>query len=181
MKFPLILLIILCSLISSPSNAGGVSGGGGNLISPTAPSERQDPRDIKNIILDSHHLLHNFIDSKYSQYTKGSMDDDSHRLYSFLFADQEDNLNDALEEIRVDIKLDKPCFDKNGKVFDGSIFNDTKHSICISAFTIAQKCHKNEVPKQATALVFHEYTEAMGLSDEDAITLQKQFLDELKK
>lgn len=180
MKFALVLSSLVCSLASAPASAGGVSGGGGNLISPTAPTEKQDPREIRNIILGSQHLLKKFINAKYALYSAGSMDYDSLRLYSVLFADNDDNLHETMEEIKLDIKLDKPCYDSTGKMFDGSTFNEKRHTVCISAFTIAEKSSKYEVPKQATALIFHEYSELVGLSDEDAITLQKQVLEELK-
>ncbi len=100
-------------------------------------------------------------------------------MYSVLFADNENNLHGVMEEIKLDIQLDQPCFDILGNVFDGSTFNQKKHSICISAFTIAQKCIKNEIPTLASALVMHEFSEVVGLSDEEAIALQKQVLSEL--
>lgn len=180
MKLTLIISSLVYCLMSTSLYAGGVSGGGGNLISPTAPTEKQDPREIRNIILGSQHLLNKFINAKFALYSAGSMDYESLRLYSVLFADNDDNLHEVMEEITLDIKMDRPCYDRNGKVFDGSTFNERKHSICISAFTIAQKCSKYEVPKQATALVFHEFSEVVGLSDEDAIMLQRQVLEELK-
>ncbi|MGZ3789660.1 MAG: hypothetical protein ACXVLQ_14115 [Bacteriovorax sp.] len=176
MKFLSVLTIVL----SLNAHAGGVSGGGGNLISPIAPSEKQDPREIRNIIRGSKSLLKKFVSAKYALYTNGSMDYESLRLYSTLFADNDNNLHEVMEEIALDIPLDKPCYDSLGNIFDGSTYNQKRHSICISAYTIAEKCDKNEVPLQARALVFHEFSELTGLSDEDAITLQKQVLNELK-
>jgi hypothetical protein len=177
MKFAL----ILTSILSLSAFAGGVSGGGGNLISPSAPTEVQDVREIRNIILGSEHLLKKFVNAKYALYNAGSMDYDSHRMYSVLFADNEDNLHETMEEISLDVQLNSPCYDSNGNIFDGSTYNQKKHTICISAYSIAQKCAKNEVPTQATALIMHEYSEVVGLSDDDAIALQKQVIAELKK
>lgn len=180
MKF----ILLIASLISISANAGivdgGVSGGGGNLISPKAPTVKQDPREIRNIILGSQNLLKKFINAKYALYQTGSMDYESHRLYSVLFADNEDNLHEVMEEITLDVQINKSCFDQNGKAYDGSTFNQKRHSICISAQSIAAKCDKFEVPLQSTALVLHEYSELVGLSDDDAITLQKQVIAELK-
>lgn len=176
MKF----LTLLAVTFSLQALAGGVSGGGGNLISPTAPSEKQDSREIRNVIKGSKSLLKHFIKAKYALYKTGSMNYEDLRLYSVLFADNENNLHEVMEEISLDIRLDEPCYDSFGTIFDGSIFNQKSHSICISAYTIAQKCELNEVPAQATALIFHEYSEFVGLSDNDAITLQKQVLEELK-
>jgi hypothetical protein len=181
MKFPVIPVILLSSLLSLPCLAGGISGGGGNLITPTRPLEIQDPREIRNIIIGSQNLLKKFINAKFALYNAGSMEYDGLRLYSVLFADNENNLHEVMEEITLDIQLTRPCYDSNGNIFDGSTYNQKKHSICISAFTIAQKCSKFEVPAQATALVFHEFSEVVGLSDDDAITLQRQVLNELRK
>jgi hypothetical protein len=174
------IALIVTTLLSASAFAGGVSGGGGNLISPTAPLQMQDPRDIKDIILSSKNLLKKYIDVKHSQYTAGTMDNESLKKYSVLFANNENNLHEVMEEIALDVQLEQPCFDINGNVFDGSTFNQQKHSICISAATIAQKCNRPEVPLQATALVIHEYSEVVGLSDDDAISLQKQVIAELK-
>ena len=102
-------------------------------------------------------------------------------LYSVLFADNENNLHEAMEDITIDIQLDRPCYDQNGNVYDGSTYHQIKNSICISAYTIATKCIKEEISIQATALVLHEYSEVVGLSDEDAITLQKEVLSDLSK
>jgi hypothetical protein len=173
--------VLFCSLLSVSAFAGGISGGGGNLISATKPLEMQDPREIRNIINGSQQLLKKFINAKFVLYNANSMDYDSLRLYSVLFADNENNLHEVMEEITLDIQLNKPCYDSNGTAFDGSTFNQKKHSICISAYTIAQKCTKNEVPTQATALILHEFSEVVGISDEDAIVLQKQVISELKK
>lgn len=175
MKYSVILYFFMFSV----AYAGGVSGGGGNLISASAPTEKQDPREIRNIILSSQKLLNKFINTKFSLYNSGSMDYDNLKMYSVLFADNENNLHEVMEEIKLDIQLNQPCFDSLGNVFDGSTFNQKKHSICISAFTIAQKCIKNEIPTQASALVMHEFSEVVGLTDEEAITLQKQVISEL--
>ena len=181
MKFlPVLTFVFSLSAYAAGSVSGGVSGGGGNLISPIAPYEKQDPREIRNIIKGSKGLLQKFVNAKYVLYTSGSMDYESLRLYSILFADNDNNLHEIMEEINLDIPLDKPCFDSLGNMFDGSSYNQKTHSVCISAATIAKKCDKSEVPLQATALVFHEFSEVAGLSDEDAITLQKQVLAELK-
>lgn len=182
MKFAIILGSLMCSLMSASAYAaGGVSGGGGNLISPTAPTEKQNPREIRKVIKRSRKLLKKFINAKYELYMSGNMDDESLRLYSVLFADNENNLHEAMEEISLDIQLKKPCYDSFGTAFDGSTYHQKGRSICISAFTIAEKCDKSEVPTQATALVLHEFSEVVGLSDEDAIILQNQVISDLQK
>lgn len=177
MKF-LAVLSVVYSL--SALGAGGISGGGGNLISPTPPKQYQDPREIRHIIKGSKNLLIKFIEAKYSLYESGSMDYDSAKLYSVLFNNDDYNFHDKCEDLAMDIPLDHPCYDGEGNEFDGSTFGQKENSICISAFSIAKKADRSEVPLQATALIFHEFSEKAGLTDDDAITLQKQVLQELK-
>jgi hypothetical protein len=172
--------IILGSLLSTSVFAGGVSGGGGNLINPTAPMQIQSPQEIKKVILSSKKLLKHFINTKFTQYKIGQMDQDSLRLYSVLFADNENNLHEVMEDISLDIQLNSPCYDSHGTAFDGSTYNQKLHSICISSYTIASKCTRSEIPAQATALILHEFSEVVGLSDEDAISLQASVLAEIK-
>lgn len=181
MKFLAVLTVVTSlSAFGAGRVDGGVSGGGGNLISPTPPTSVQDPREIRHIIKGSRDLLKNFIEAKYALYQSGSMDYESIKLYSVLFNNDEDDLHEIVEDISMDVPLDKPCYDDKGNEFDGSTFGQRAHSICISAYNIAKKCDRSEVPRQATALVFHEFSEKAGLSDDDAINLQKQVLEELK-
>ncbi len=175
------LIIVLASMINiAYAASGGISGGGGNVVSPTAPTALQDPREIRSIIKGSKELLYKFISAKYALFKTGSMDADDLRMYSVLFADNEMNLHEVMEEIKLDIPIDQACFDQKGREYDGSTFNTKTNTVCISAFTIAKKVDMFEVPVQATALVLHEFSEVAGLSDEDAISLQLEVIDELK-
>ena len=108
------------------------------------------------------------------------MNDENLQLYSILFSDSDNNIHELMEKTSLDIHLDQPCYDSDGNIFDGSTLNNKLNTVCISAMTIAQKCDKSEIPLQGAALIFHEFSELTGLSDDDAITLQKQVLKELK-
>jgi len=176
MKF-ISTLIILISI--QAQGAGGVSGGGGNLISPVGPFIKQDPKEIKSIIDGSSSLLKKFVRAQYATYSTGGMDSESHGLYSHLFASKENNIHELIENVAIEVPLDKPCYDNSGNIFDGS-FNSKNNSICISAYSIAKKCGKNEATYQAPALIFHELSELSGLSDDDATYLQKQALGTMK-
>jgi hypothetical protein len=178
MKFLAVLSIVFYSYTAMAD--GGVSGGGGNLISPLPPKQYQDAREIRHIIKGSKSLLLKFIEAKYALYESGSMDDQSLDLYSVIFNSKEYNFRNMCQDIQMEIQLDRPCFDGEGNAFDGSTFGLKESSICISAFTIAKKCDRSEVPLQSTALIFHEFSEKAGLSDDDAIVLQTQVLKELK-
>ncbi len=174
-------LLISTLLFSSLSFAkGGISGGGGNVINPTAPSEFQDPRDIRAVIKDSKYLLYRFIKAKYALYRRGSMSNEDMRMYGILFADSETNLHEVMEDIKIDIPVDQGCFDQLGNEFDGSSYNPNNHKICISAFRISKNTIMDEVPIQSAALILHEYAEVVGLTDDEAIDLQIQMIAELK-
>lgn len=173
-------LFLTALLFSQLSFAGGISGGGGNVINPTPPSSYQDPREIRHIIHGSKFLLCKFIAAKYALYKSGSMSDEDIQMYSVLFADHGFNLHEVMEEISLDIPLDRPCYDQDGNIFDGSTFNQKENSVCISAYSIAKKVDKLEVPMQSAALVMHEFSEVVGLTDDEAIVLQNEVLKELK-
>lgn len=160
---------------------GGISGGGGNVINPKAPIAIQDVRAIRNIIVNSKELLKSFIEAKWVLYNSGSMDFDNHRMYSVLFFNDDLNLHKIMNLIKIHSPIDLPCTDSYGNTYDGSTFDAEDDSVCISAFNFAQKVDMTEVPIQAAALVMHEFSEVAGLSDEDAITIQKDVLEELRK
>ena len=175
-----ITILFLIFMTFNSYSAGGISGGGGNLISPLMPEREQTPEEIINIIKKSNFLLKTFIAKKYELYAKNKMSKDEKRLFDNLFADKEKNIYELMEITSLDFLLDGPCRDNKGNIFDGSTYVLNPHSVCISAFTIAMKCDKSEVPKQGQALILHELSEVAGLSDNDAILLQKQFLNETK-
>jgi hypothetical protein len=173
-------VVILASMMSIAHAAGGISGGGGNVINPTAPKTIQDPREIRAIILGTKNLLCKYLSAKYSLYINGSLDDESLKLYSVLFSENGMNLHEIMEEIKIDVPLTDGCYDQLGNSFDGSTFAQRHHSVCISAYRIAKSTDKLEVPIQATALILHEFSEVAGLSDDDAIYLQTKAIEELK-
>jgi|GEM_PF-2207866 len=181
MKLLIQSLVISSILYSQLSLAkGGISGGGGNVINSTPPTEYQDPHDIRAVIKDSKYILYRFIKAKYSLFRRGSMSNEDMRLYGVLFADSETNLHEVMEDIKIDIPVDQGCFDKLGNEYDGSSYNPTNHKICISAFRISKNTIMDEVPIQSAALILHEYAEVVGLTDDEAIDLQIQMITELK-
>lgn len=177
MKSLTISLLVFSNLAFA--KAGGISGGGGNVINPTAPKYSQDPREVRAIIRGSTQLLLKFLYAKYALFKAGSMDYENIKLYSEFF-EEDDEICEITKEIKIDIPLDKGCFDSQGNEFDGSSFNPKERTICISAYRIAKSTDKYEIPVQSAALIMHEYSEALGLSDEDATIIQKQVLNELK-
>ena len=176
MKFLSLLLFVSFEVCA----AGGVSGGGGNLISPISPTQNQDPLEIKNIIIKSTYTLESFLERQYLMYSNEGMNPENRCLYGYLFTNKESSIHELIQTVTINVPLDKPCYDDLGNAFDGS-FNPNNNSICISAYSMAKKSTKTDALSQAPALIFHELSELSGLSDESAIALQKQALDSISE
>jgi len=174
MKFLSLLLFVSFEVCA----AGGVSGGGGNLISPIKPTQYQYPAEIKNIIINSTHTLELFLEEQYLIYSTVGMNPKYQYLYGHLFTNKESSIHELIQSVTINVPLDKPCYDNLGNVFDGS-FNPKNNSICISAYSIAIKSTKTDALTQAPALIFHELSELSGLSDENAVVLQMQALSRI--
>lgn len=176
------LLFLVVSTFAFAKFDGGISGGGGNVINPTPPNGPQDPKEVRHVIKESRRLLLGFLYKKQLEYKAGKMSSEDAALYVRFFEieNDEEDLCEITKDIKIEIPTDKACFDMHGNEYDGSAFNPKEKSICISAFRIAQKTSMKEVPVQSAALMLHEFGEALGLSDEDAVRIQAQAIKELK-
>lgn len=159
---------------------GGISGGGGNVISPTAPDHLQDPYDIKIDIMASRSILQEFLIAKLDLFRVDNMSSQDKYIYSILFQDTEHGIIKAMKEVPIFIPVYEPCYDLAGRQYDGVAVNSDTHAVCISAFNLALKVDKSDIPVQAAGLLLHELSEVAGLSDEVAIYLQNQLLKEYR-
>jgi hypothetical protein len=145
---------------------GGISGGGGNVISPTAPQRLQDPYSIRVDVL---------------AYIFNNMNAEDKRIYSILFEDNSHGILESMNDVPLFIPVYEPCYDLSGNPFDGAAVNAESHAVCISAFNLALKVDRSNVTIQAAALILHELAHVAGLNDEeDAIYLQNQLIKEYK-
>jgi hypothetical protein len=160
---------------------GGISGGGGNVISPTAPQRLQDPYSIRVDVLASRKILKEFIKAKHDLYIFNNMNADDKRIYSILFEDNSHGILESMNDVPLFIPVYEPCYDLSGNPFDGAAVNAESHAVCISAFNLALKVDRSNVTIQAAALILHELAHVAGLNDEeDAIYLQNQLIKEYK-
>jgi hypothetical protein len=159
---------------------GGISGGGGNVISPTAPHHFQDPYDVQEEVISSKALLKRFIQAKHDLFLVNNMGQEDKRIYSVLFEDNSHGILESMIYVPLHIPVYEPCYDLEGKSYDGASVNAETHSVCVSAFNLALKVDKSEIAIQAAALILHELSEVAGLSDDDAIYLQNQLIKEYK-
>ena len=159
--------------------AGGISGGGGEVICPDRPTYYQDPEHIKDVIEQSKSKLVSYIDYKKKQLLSDELEHSEKEIIQKIFEPNKMNIHEAVNRFSVYIDDDHPCYTSDRQPVDGSIYSKKPNSICISSATIARKVHFNQVSKQSTALMLHEYSEVVGLTEAEAVTLQKKALEEI--
>ena len=180
LSFTKILMVTCLFSVNAFARSGGMSGGGGFVINPLRPTDPQSANDIEHIIKNSKSIVSKYIQTKKMQLNQNTMSGHEQRIYDQLLNSKKNNLEEVVKAYSIHIEDEEPCYTSDHVAVDGSIFAETKHSICISSATIAEKVHPTEVSKQTAALVLHEMIEVAGLEDADAIHLQKIALDELK-
>jgi hypothetical protein len=181
----ILLLTLLFSIFNGAhahivSADGGISGGGGNVISPKTPRRLQDPVAVRVDILASRGILKEFIQIKLNLLHSGNMQEEDKKIYSVLFQETSHGILETIDELPIHIPVDAPCYDLQGNEYDGIAINSNIHTVCISAYNLAQKVDRSEVYTQAAALMLHELAEVAGLEDDDAIYLQNQLIKEFR-
>jgi hypothetical protein len=170
-------IIFLISMISLTANAGGVSGGGGNVLSPRPPNDFQNPEHVEQLVKKSKMNLQDYIQQKKQIYFNGEMNSRDQNLYGSIFETQVP-MDQVIRSIKVDVEEHRPCYDKNLNPVDGSIHANKTNAICVSALRLAEKVHVQEIPAQSTALMMHEYSEVMGFDEDFAVQIQKRTLED---
>lgn len=160
------------------SDHGGISGGGGNLLSPTAPDHPGDPRAVRAQVYDADTFLRTYLEDKQTKFAAGTMTAEESVLFAPVF-NTHFNITHALRDTRVHIDRSGPCYVGRTPV-DGSAKLHDEREICISAYNIAVKVRADEIPAQSAGLLLHEYSEVTGTTDEQAVALQTYLLKDLK-
>jgi hypothetical protein len=186
-KVLLTMVVLLISTLLVPNAfarinrvGGGISGGGGYVINPLRPTTPQSAKAVEHMIKKSKPLLFNYILNKKNQMKNMKMSGDEHQIYERLFKTTEPSFERVIKQYKIHIENEEPCFTSDNIPVDGSIFSESEQSICISSATIAEKVHHTEVTRQSAALILHEMVEFVGLSEEEAVHLQKIAIDEIK-
>ncbi|MGZ3772065.1 MAG: hypothetical protein ACXVCY_08185 [Pseudobdellovibrionaceae bacterium] len=177
-----ILISVLGVMIMGPVLAfqGGVSGGGGNLISPKAPSSLVSPDTVEQMIHHSRWTLFNYISLKRTAFKNNQLPEQQVRIFAPIFQSNI-NIEEIMNNVQVHVEERKSCHDYAHRSVDGSTLSEHPNSICISAYNIAAKADSSDIPPQSAALILHEYSELVGLSEEQAIRAQQVVLDELRQ
>lgn len=173
-------LIISGTAYSRPiSRDGGVSGGGGNVINPTPPERIIDGDSVEHVVKASVAYTRLYFKNVHAQYLAGELPSDINPVFEKLFADR-DHFVRVLEEVRPHVVEETPCYDRGMNPVDASIVSGRPGRFCVSAYSMARKVHVDEIPIQSAALMAHEYSELVGLNEDDAVTVQKKALEDLK-
>lgn len=167
--------------VTSPAWAslGGISGGGGNCIVSQIPTKSLDPEYVEHTVRILKPTVISFLQQKEQMFKNGEMADDEALIYQPLF-EKMSSVAEALNPIPVHVDDKNPCFDQVGQEFDGSTLAPQANMICISAKRIARKLEQDDLAPQASALLVHEFSEKVGLTDDDALQIQARVLGELR-
>ncbi|MDG0817219.1 hypothetical protein [Bdellovibrio svalbardensis] len=158
---------------------GGVSGGGGNVINPQMPTSTVDPEEAEHIVKASAVYTQIFFAHAKAQFANGEASSEILPVYKKLFSGPRD-LDTVLQNVRPHVRESGPCYDYNMQPVDASVAGSLPNRFCVSAFALSRKVQADQIPVQAAALMAHEYTEIMGLDEDEAVMIQKQALQDLQ-
>ena len=167
-------------LVTQSLLAGGVSGGGGHVINPSTPETYQDPKQIEEMIKCTIKPVQAYLLKKHAEYQYGLLPADQAKAFGKVFTAPK-SIHEAFKKVKMDVPDEQSCFDYDNQPVDGSIFHENKRQVCISAKNIADKVRIDEVKAQSGALIIHEYSEIVGLNEEEAVELQKISLEDFTK
>lgn len=158
---------------------GGVSGGGGFVISPETPDQYVSPDKVESLIeKQAEPCLENYLINKKKKFDNGELP--GHEFNTLEPILKQGVIFKTIKNTRLIVVDGNSCFGSNGEPTDGSFFKDKKKAICISAKNLAEKVHHKELKPQTLALMMHEYSEMLGFSEDEAVSVQKIVLEDLK-
>lgn len=165
----------VCWSLPSFLRQGGVSGGGGNIINPQQPTYVLATEDAEHLVKASVLYTQIFFSKAQKQYADQSAPIEIIPIYEKIFAD-ESSLNKVLTEVHPKVRDSGPCYDFSQKPVDASVVSHEPNHFCVSSYSVARKVEAEQIPVQAAALMAHEYSEIMGLNEDEAVVIQKQAL-----
>ena len=182
-RVPKAFFVLVTTWICSTSSAilfeGGVSGGGGNMISPKPPLSANNPEIVEEIVGRSQNTVLNYLWQKRTDFEANRLSASHREAFAPVFENPL-RIEDAVRGTRLHIAEERSCWDSQHKPVDGSTFSKEANSICISAYNIAKKADLSDIHPQSVALMIHEYSELIGLSEEQAVKAQAKALEELR-
>jgi hypothetical protein len=169
------MFFVCLMLLSVEAMAGGMSGGGGNVLVSRESSAHTNIELTARLIDEAHSQIIPYLKLKREQIQN---DENAAPILEKLFALNPQILN-LIESAAPNILMSRPCLDDRSRKYDGSARPHAEAPLCISAWRIGHKLKQSEVTNQAIALLLHEYSELSGFSDREAIELQTYALKDL--
>lgn len=163
-KIVLILILLISEILFANGNTGGMDGGGGG----TLPAQPASVFEIQEIAEESKSELLYLLNG-YEWREKYNQDKP---LYKKLFLGPV-KAQQVLKEIRLEVRVDKPCYTSANKEVDASVYGIKTNTICLSAFRIAQKLDRAVAKREVIALLMHEISHFLGSTEEEAVEIQK--------
>lgn len=171
---------ILTLLIFIPALAmadGAVSGGGGGVTNP-------NPADPEWVIMAAHlyggKVIESWLNKEKINFEDLSLLEQQQSKFYKVFR-HPNNVFDLLKKVKVEVKMSAPCLDQAGLAHDGSVSASRPNTICLSAFSMAPKLNQYNVNEETMALLVHELAHVLGMSENEAISLQLDALSAFHK
>lgn len=177
----LIALLNISQLVEAGNHSlfGGVSGGGGNVINPTPPIIPATKETVETLITQSYMNLESYLRNIEKTYLEHKMNLTESLIFAKIF-DGSNNVFTKISIFKPKIEERHSCYDFELKPVDASISFLNENNFCISSFSIREKVIESDIRDQAMALMIHEYSELSGATEEEAIFIQRNILDDLK-
>jgi len=151
---------------------GGVSDGGGGTTNPNPANPEWVVGAVSGY---AKKILLMWLNAEEANFFRKSAQEQASSLERKLFVNNI-SIFDVVKKTPIEVRMSKPCYDKNGHPWDGSIYSVHTGAICISPFSMAPKLNEFNVHIETIALVMHEFSHLVGASEVEAEYIQKQVL-----
>ncbi len=145
---------------------GGMSSGGGGLVTSNPASQKTISQNISKIKRDLR-LFFNY----------QTMVAQEHADFRAFFLEKSPDVFQVIDEVTIVDQTSGPCRFNNNDT-DGSFVPD--QGICLSSAYIAGKVDSTAAYSQTMGLAIHELAHAMGANESKAVALQKNAVEILK-
>jgi hypothetical protein len=160
--------------------AGGVSGGGGNLLHPIQPREPMPTSEVFHEIESMQGRLVVYFEGKLEEFREGELPVEERELFGSLFR-LERNVIDLAASTSLLFNSDAPCMDLSESPVDASTVSLRANSICVSSFSISHRVDPKILGAESAAILAHEFSELAGFDESQAVRLQAAVFADYKK
>lgn len=168
-------LIFFTALTPVFALAGGSDvGGGGVLRLPHASIDQ-----VKESAARSRQILKLWLHGQ--EAWSSTHPDDITPAYSKLFRGPR-SIYDVLDNLKIEFRLNKACYDKEGSKHDGSIYTSlgTPDSICLSGARMALALRTDNYDYGTIALILHEVSHLLGTTEVEARKIQADIIQSIR-